>query len=78
MGFPSSLVVGLRVTRLGRSSVTYQLGLFVEPGRAPEPDAAIKALGHWVHVEIDARNRRPTPIPVHLRDLLETAVVGQP
>lgn len=44
--FPESLMVGLAVTRLGRSSVTYRLGVFKEPDDA----GVITALGHWVHV----------------------------
>lgn len=32
--FPESLMVGLAVTRLGRSSVTYRLGVFKEPDDA--------------------------------------------
>jgi acyl-CoA thioester hydrolase len=75
VAFPSRLVVGLRVSRLGRTSVTYELGLFVDPAGASQPDPAIKALGHWVHVEIDAETRRPTPIPDHLRALMHAAVV---
>ena len=75
VAFPAPLVVGLRVVRLGRSSVTYELGLFLDPDRATTADPAIKALGHWVHVEIDSVTRRPTPIPDHLRRLMETAVV---
>ena len=75
VGFPSTLVVGLRVTRLGRSSVTYELGLFVDPAEAAPEDAGIKALGHWVHVEIDAATRCPTPIPDHLRALMQAALV---
>ncbi|MFM6851747.1 MAG: acyl-CoA thioesterase [Terrabacter sp.] len=83
VAFPAPLVVGIRVTRIGTSSVTYQLGLFVDPDRAgtseaPSTDPAIKALGHWVHVEIDAVTRRSTPIPDHLRRLMETAVVPVP
>ena len=78
VAFPAPLVVGLRVVRLGRSSVTYQLGLFVDPERAAAPDPAIKALGHWVHVEIEAATRRPTPIPDQLRRLMQTAVVEVP
>lgn len=73
VAFPAPLVVGVRVVRLGTSSVTYQLGLFLDPERAT--DRAIKALGHWVHVEIDAHTRRSTPIPAHLRALFETALV---
>jgi acyl-CoA thioester hydrolase len=75
VGFPSSLVVGLRVVRLGRTSVTYELGLFVDPAGASPEDLGIKALGHWVHVEIDAATRRPTPIPDHLRTLMQSALV---
>ena len=75
--FPQRLVVGLAVTRLGRSSVTYRLGIF----RAAEELAAreeqkIAALGHWVHVYIDRTGRRPVPIPEAIRELLSTACVG--
>jgi acyl-CoA thioester hydrolase len=75
--FPERLVVGLAVTRLGRSSVTYRLGIF----RAAEELAAreeqkIAALGHWVHVYIDRTGRRPVAIPEAIRELLSTACVG--
>ena len=75
--FPERLVVGLAITRLGRSSVTYRLGIF----RAAEELAAreeqkIAALGHWVHVYIDRTGRRPVPIPEAIRELLSTACVG--
>jgi acyl-CoA thioester hydrolase len=74
VAFPQPLVVGLRITKLGTSSVVYALGLFLDPAHSAG-DQAIKALGHWVHVEIDAATRRPTPIPDHLRAVLVTAVV---
>jgi acyl-CoA thioester hydrolase len=77
VGFPSALVVGLRVTRIGQSSVTYELGLFADPTEPTDP-GGIKALGHWVHVEIDATTRRPTPIPDPLRSLLQSALVVPP
>jgi acyl-CoA thioester hydrolase len=78
--FPQRLVVGVAVTRLGRSSVTYRLGIF----RAPEEAAAaedaadqkIAALGHWVHVYIDRTDRRPVPIPDEIRSLLSTACLS--
>jgi acyl-CoA thioester hydrolase len=75
--FPERLVVGLAITRLGRSSVTYRLGIF----RAAEELAAkeeqkIAALGHWVHVYIDRTSRRPVPIPDVIRSLLSTASVS--
>jgi len=73
VAFPTPLVVGLRTVRVGTSSVTYQLGLFVDPDRSGGADPAIKALAHWVHVEIDTQTRRPTPIPDHLRALMHSA-----
>ena len=70
--FPERLVVGLAVTRLGRSSVTYRLGIF----RAAEEPQPVAALGHWVHVYIDRSSRRPVPIPDAIRSLLSTATVS--
>jgi acyl-CoA thioester hydrolase len=70
--FPERLVVGVAVTRLGRSSVTYRLGVF----RAGEEPQAVAALGHWVHVYIDRTTRRPVPIPDAIHSLLSTACVS--
>jgi len=76
--FPSQLVVGLAVTRLGNSSVTYRTGLWAEETEhAAEADARLAAaVGSWVHVYVDRDTRRPVPIPAPIRELLETAVVG--
>jgi acyl-CoA thioester hydrolase len=71
--FPEGVVVGLAVTRLGRSSVTYRLGVFRDgPETAPQP---ITALGHWVHVYVDRTSRKAVPIPDAIRALLATACV---
>jgi acyl-CoA thioester hydrolase len=74
--FPERLVVGVAVTRLGRSSVTYRLGVFraAEEVAADKPQA-VAAVGHWVHVYIDTTSRRPVPIPDDIRSLLSTACV---
>lgn len=69
--FPETLSVGLAVTRLGTSSVTYRLGLWQADG----PDEPVAAVGHWVHVYVDRANRRPMPIPAVIRSLLEKACV---
>lgn len=73
LGFPDRLAVGLAVTRLGRSSVTYRLAVFRDDqdGQAAPP----AALGHWVHVYVDRATRRPVPIPEGIRALLATAQV---
>ena len=67
--FPEALVVGLAVTRLGNTSVTYRLGVFREEAQP------ITALGHWVHVYVDRDSRKSVPIPDAIRALLSTACV---
>jgi acyl-CoA thioester hydrolase len=66
--FPDPLVVGLAVVRIGNSSVTYRLGIF-------PPDGPVAAVGHWVHVYVDRKSRRPVPIPDSIRAQLEKARV---
>ena len=67
--FPDPLTVGLAVTRLGNSSVTYRLGIWQDGG-------PVAAVGHWVHVYVDRTTRRPVPVPEVIRSLLEKARVG--
>ncbi|MFE7420331.1 acyl-CoA thioesterase [Rhodococcus sp. NPDC057529] len=68
--FPQALEVGIRVARLGRTSVTYDLGLY--PAELPET-ATVAARGRWVHVFVDRDALRPVPIPANLRRLFESA-----
>ena len=75
LGFPEPLTVGLAVTRLGRSSVTYRLGVFTTAEPGADEGYPIAALGHWVHVYVDRASRRPVPIPEPIRSLLRTARV---
>jgi acyl-CoA thioester hydrolase len=70
--YPRRLDVGVRVERLGRSSITYALGLF----DAEQDDLA--ALGQWVHVYIDRHSRAPVPIPATVRELLARAEMLRP
>lgn len=69
--FPQLLHVGLAVTRLGRSSVTYRLGLFREDDEQPA------AVGRFVHVYVDRDTRRTVPVPDALRPVLEAMVVAE-
>ena len=67
--FPDVVTVGLRVVRIGVSSVRYAIALFRE-----DEDAAA-AEGFFVHVYVDARTRRPAPMEESLRAALATLMV---
>ena len=56
ISFPDKVIAGLRVAKLGSSSVRYEIGLF----RNEETTAA--AQGHFVHVYVDEKTRRPKPL----------------
>lgn len=62
--FPEVVDAGLRVTRLGTSSVTYEIGLF------RSGDEAAAATGRFVHVWVDRATERPVPIPAAIRAAL--------
>ncbi|MGY6568222.1 MAG: acyl-CoA thioesterase [Salinarimonas sp.] len=70
VAFPEPLEVGLAVSRLGRSSVTYRIGVF----RRDAPQAA--AQGHFVHVYVNRTSGRPAPIPDATRAALEKLQIG--
>lgn len=74
LSFPDDVTIGLRVERLGKTSVTYGLGVFARPQKGAETGAcSIAAMGRWVHVYVDAQTRRPVPIQGQLRTLFESA-----
>ncbi len=68
IAFPEDVDAGLRVAKLGRSSVTYEIGIFA---RADETPAAE---GSFVHVFVDRDGRRATPIPEPLRSALAALI----
>jgi len=68
--YPDELEARLRVGKLGRSSVRYEIGIF---RRAQEE---CLAFGHFVHVFVDRTSRRATPVPDRMRAALERLVPG--
>lgn len=64
LGFPQAIEAGLRVARMGGSSVRYEIGLFAQG--APLSAAA----GHFVHVYVNRQTRRPEALPAALRGAL--------
>ncbi|WP_297618965.1 thioesterase family protein [Nocardioides sp.] len=65
LSFPGYVTVGLRVQRLGNSSVVYEIGIF--DGERPDPTLTAAATGRWVHVYIDRTAKSTVPIPEDLR-----------
>jgi len=62
--FPETVTAGLRVGKLGNSSVRYEIGLFAE-------DGTHAADGWFVHVFVDRQSRRSAPVPGNLREALQ-------
>lgn len=65
IAFPDIVEAGIRVARIGSSSVTYEVGLFVEG------QDAIRAFGHFVHVYVDKASGKPVSIPEQARVAME-------
>lgn len=68
IAFPDSVHAGLRVGKLGRTSVRYEVAIF----RNDQTEAS--AQGHFVHVYVDRATNRPVPLPPPLRAALEPLV----
>lgn len=65
IAFPDRLRGGLRVNRLGHSSVEYGIAIF------KEGESQAVADGHFVHVFVDKQTNRPVAIPDQIRVALQ-------
>lgn len=63
--FPDMVHAGIRVLRLGSSSVTYDIALFTND------DLTACARGRYTHVMVDEASRQPVAIAGHTRQSLE-------
>ncbi|MFM5907715.1 MAG: acyl-CoA thioesterase [Novosphingobium sp.] len=63
---PMVVDIGLRVDKLGSSSVSYRLGVFAEGAESAAAE------GHFTHVYVGRESRRPVPLPSAWRSLLES------
>jgi len=70
--YPGTVEAGVRVGRVGSSSVRYEIGLFADAADASA------ASGHFVHVYVDRASRRPTALPPALLAALAPLRVDQP
>jgi acyl-CoA thioester hydrolase len=69
VAYPDMLSGGLRVARLGRSSVVYEVGIF------KEQEAEAVAAARFVHVFVDRDSMKPVDMPAPIRAALERLVV---
>jgi acyl-CoA thioester hydrolase len=69
VAFPDTVHAGIRVAKLGNSSVRYEIALY--RNNDPLPAAA----GHFVHVYVERASNRPVPIPDAVRAVLQPLAV---
>ena len=65
LAFPQPLEAGIRIAKLGNSSVRYNIGVFAKG------EALAAAQGHFTHVYVDRQTRRPVPLADKPRKILE-------
>lgn len=68
IAYPERVEAGLRVEKLGNSSVVYNIGIFRQGG------GEACAVGRFVHVFVDRATDRPVPIPDGIRNALEKLI----
>ena len=69
VAFPDRIDVGIRVGRIGGSSVRYEIGIF------RNDDDVAAAEGHFVHVFVNRATQRPVEVPEEARAILQTIAV---
>ncbi|KAJ7105147.1 thioesterase [Mycena filopes] len=72
LSFPQVVELGLRVNKLGSSSVTYEVGVFAEGRDEPA------AVGGYTHVFVERVERKSTPIAQTTREGLKKLLITPP
>lgn len=70
IAFPAIVQCGLRVGKLGNSSVRYEIGVFCD-----DSDEAA-ATGHFIHVYVERDSNKSTPMPAQIRAAVTPLVVS--
>ncbi|CAO3612033.1 unnamed protein product [Cunninghamella echinulata] len=73
--YPSVLDVGLSISKIGRSSVTYRVGIFEKSSNNNKQELAC-VVGGFTHVFVHPETRRPvTSLPEQFRNEIEKLLV---
>lgn len=70
VSFPEKVLVGVRIAKLGSSNVRYEVGIF------NDKNSSACAQGHFIHVYVDRKSNRPTPIPALMRSAMQKLLVS--
>lgn len=70
--FPDPVEAGVRIARIGNSSIRWEVGLFTAGHEAAAAE------GHFVHVYVDRTTRRPQPLAADWRQRLAELQVASP
>jgi len=71
IAYPDKIEAGLTVKKLGRSSVTYGIGIF------RQGESAACAYGEFVHVFVNRKNNLPMSIPTKIRESLQKILINK-
>ena len=71
IAYPDKIEAGLTVKKLGRSSVTYGIGVF------RQGESAACAYGEFVHVFVNRKNNLPMSIPTKIRESLQKILIDK-
>ena len=67
--YPENIDAGIRVTKIGTSSVRYEVGLFHEEEEMSSAD------GHFIHVYVDRQTNKPITLNYDFKKRLDTILV---
>ena len=71
IAYPDKIEAGLTVKKLGRSSVTYGIGIF------RQGESAACAYGEFVHVFVNRKNNLPMSFPAKIRESLQKILIDK-
>lgn len=72
LAFPDTVIAGIRVAKIGRSSVRYEVGLF------RNLEDQVSAAGHFIHVYVERASQKPTELPLPLRTAVTALIPSEP
>lgn len=67
--YPENINAGIRVTKIGKSSVRYEVGLFKEKEELSSAD------GFFIHVYVDRKTNKPIALDYNFKNTLDTIFV---